>query len=417
MKILYLNGADIEGGAAKAAIRLLHGVQAKGADARLYVQRKKGNDSLVDGPSSLLGRVSGRLRPAIEQFVSGINPGKMSGPFCSAYLPDGLAAQASHVTPDLIHLHWVARMMRLETMARFSVPLVWTMHDSWAFTGGCYLPGGCVRYRESCGACPMLNSSREDDLSHRIWLRKKQAWSGLNLTIVAPSRWMADCAKSSSLFRDVPVEVIPNGIDTSRFTPIDKRKAREALSLPPDRKLILFGAKGLANDRNKGCHLLVEALRLLASSPEQTQMELVIFGSAASNPASDFSLKTHFQGWQQDEVRLALLYAAADVFVFPSIQESLGYTAMEAMACGTPCVAFNQGGVPDLIDHLKNGYLAVPFEAADLARGIAWALNGKDHRQLLSAHARGKIEQGFTLEKVAEQHMELYKSLLSNIII
>lgn len=413
MKILYLNSADVEGGAAKAVTRLLQGVRARGADARLYVQRKQEALPFVDGPTSLYGRISSRVRPAIEQLVAGIKPGSMNGPFCAAYLPDGLLAQAAHAAPDLIHLHWVARMMRLETLARFSVPLVWTMHDSWAFTGGCYLPGDCTRYKESCGRCPILNSTEENDLSRRIWHRKKKAWQGLNLAIVAPSRWMADCARSSSLFRDVRVEVIPNGIDTDRFAPADRRTAREALSLPLDKKLLLFGAKGGSSDRNKGFHLLTEALRLLAAAPGREQIELVIFGEAVTAQPNAYGFKTHYLGWQQDETRLAQLYAAADVFVFPSLQESLGYTAMEAMACGTPCVAFNQGGVPDLIDHRLNGYLAAPFEPADLAHGIAWVLAENSKRKQLSAEARNKIVHGFALEKVAQQHMTLYTALVN----
>jgi glycosyltransferase involved in cell wall biosynthesis len=410
MKILYLNGADIEGGAAKAATRLLQGVHAQEADARLYVQRKYGVAPLVDGPRSLLGKALGRTRPTIEQLIFGIKQGKMNGPFCASFLPDGLLMQVSDRSPDIIHLHWVARMMRLETLRSFTVPIVWTMHDSWAFTGGCYLPGDCTRYRESCGKCPMLISSDDDDLSRRIWQRKKKAWHSLNLTVIAPSRWMADCAKSSSLFRDVRVEVIPNGIDIHRFAPVDQRTAREVLSLPRDKKLILFGAKGVTSDRNKGFHLLAEALRLLASTPEHNHMELVMFGSMGSSPISDYGFKTHYLGWQPDEARHALLYAAADVFVFPSIQESLGYTAMEAMACGTPCVAFNQGGVPDLIDHRQNGYLAVPYEPVDLAQGITWILDD-NNQKTLSVRARNKIEYEFALEKVAERHMVLYREL------
>lgn len=412
MKVLYLNGADIEGGAAKAAMRLLRGVHAQGADARLYVQRKRGTDSLINGPASLFGKVSSRVRPTLEQLLSGIDPDKMNGPFCASYLPDGLAKLASDAAPDLIHLHWVARMMRLETLARFTVPLVWTLHDPWPFTGGCYLPGDCTRYRESCGRCPILNSSKDDDLSRRIWQRKKKAWDGLNLTLVAPSRWMADCAASSSLFRDVRVEIIPNGIDTDFFKPVERQLARGKLSLPQDKKLILFGSKGVASDRNKGFHLLAEALHLLAPTSGFDRMELVIFGAQAPDQPADYGLSAHYLGWQADETRLAQLYAAADVFVFPSIQESLGYTAMEAMACGTPCVAFHQGGVPDLIDHGQNGYLARPLEPADLARGIAWVLEDDGRWEELCRNARKKIEDDFAIEKVVQRHIDLYRQIL-----
>jgi glycosyltransferase involved in cell wall biosynthesis len=411
MKILYLNGADLEGGAAKAATRLLQGVRNQGTDARLYVQRKSGAHSLVDGPG-LLGKGFGRVRPTIEQLLLGINPSETKGPFCAAYLPDGLASLAADRVPELIHLHWVARMMRLETLARFKVPLVWTMHDSWAFTGGCYLPGDCIRYRESCGQCPVLNSTRDDDLSRWTWQRKEKAWRGLNLTVVAPSRWMAAGAKSSALFRDLRVEVIPNGIDLKHFQAVDRLTAREKLSLPADKKLILFGAKGAASDRNKGFHLLIEALRLLGSSVGHDRAEVVLFGEPESSLSADYCFKTHCLGWQEDEARLAMLYAAADVFVLPSIQETLGYTVMEAMACGTPCVAFNQGGVPDLIDHRENGYLAFPFEPVDLARGIAWILENRLRWEELSANSRCKIANNFALEKVAKRHLDLYHDIL-----
>ena len=411
MKILYLNGADVEGGAAKAATRLLQGVTDQGVDARLYVQRKSGNLPLVDGPG-LSGKIFGRLRPTIEQRLLDVKPAKITGPFCGSYLPDGLASLASKRAPDLIHLHWVARMLRLETLARFQAPLVWTMHDSWAFTGGCYLPGDCTRYRESCGRCPVLNSSAENDLSRRIWQRKEKSWRGLNLTVVAPSRWMAACARSSALFRGLRVEVIPNGIDLKRFQTTDRRAAREMLSLPPDKKLILFGAKGATSDRNKGFHLLEDALLLLSTTVDRDQVEIVIFGSAEAGPLADYGFNTSYLGWQADEARLALLYAAADVFVLPSIQESLGYTVMESMACGTPCVAFDQGGVPDLIDHLKNGYLAHPFEPADLARGIAWTLENLPRWEELSLNSRKKITDEFSVEKVATRHIELYRDIL-----
>jgi glycosyltransferase involved in cell wall biosynthesis len=409
VKILYLNGADIEGGAAKAATRLLRGVHAQGADARLYVQRKSGKDPLIDGPRSLLGKAFSFARPTIEQHLLGIKPGNMSGPFCTAYLPDGLARQVSNSAPDLIHLHWVARMMRLETLARFTVPLVWTMHDSWAFTGGCYLPGDCTRYRDACGKCPMLNSSMENDLSRRIWQRKKKAWDSLNLTLIAPSHWMADCARSSSLFGHTRIEVIPNGVDVQSYKPVERHTARERFSLPHDKKLILFGAKSATQDPNKGFHLLIEAMRELTT--KDNQAELVIFGTAESEKLSDLGFKTHYLGWQSDDAALSQLYSAADVLVLPSIQESLGYTVMEAMACGTPCVAFNQGGVPDLIDHQQNGCLAQPYDPSDLARGIAWTMENTNRWEELSCNARRKIDTVYAIENVAKRHLELYREL------
>jgi glycosyltransferase involved in cell wall biosynthesis len=408
MKVLHLNGADIEGGAARAATRLLQGLTEVGVDARLHVQRKYGTATQVDGPRSLLEKAMNAARPTLEQLLFGTTSGKVNGPFSAAFLPDGLLAKVDGTAPDIVHLHWVARMMRLETLQRFNVPIVWTMHDSWAFTGGCYLPGNCTRYRESCGKCPVLKSTREDDLSNRIWRRKQKAWERLDLTIIAPSHWMAACARASSLFRNSRIEVIPNGLDLNRFKPSDQRRARDILSLPQDKKLILSGAKGATSDRNKGFHLLSEALRELADSTHNNSTELLIFGSTEPGSSPNLGFKTHYLGWQNDEVGLARLYAAADVFVLPSLQENLPFTVMEAMACGTPCVAFNQGGVPDLIDHQQNGYLATLYEPADLARGIAWVLDDNERLNELAGRAREKIIGTFALEMIAGRHLELY---------
>ncbi len=413
MKVLYLNGADVEGGAAKAAMRLLDGVHNLGIDAHLTVQRKYGNHPLVEGPATICGRLSSRIRPTVEQLIVGINPRNLNGPFCAAYLPDRLVAQATTSAPDIIHLHWVARMMKLETLSRFNKPLVWTMHDSWAFTGGCYIPSDCTRYQEACGKCPVLGTDQASDLSNRIWQRKQKNWRDLNLTLIAPSNWMATCARASSLFCNSPIEVIPNGINTRLFAPCDQLIARNKLSLPQDKKLILFGAKGGTSDRNKGYHLLNEALHYLASSTAlRDTTELLVFGSTGQNESQNPHFKTHHMGWQHDETNLALHYAAADVFVLPSLHESLGFTVMEAMACGTPVVSFNQGGVPDLVDHLHNGYLAPAYDPVELARGIAWTVEDHSRWRMLSAHAREKILRVFTIEKVAEQHVRLYESML-----
>jgi glycosyltransferase involved in cell wall biosynthesis len=412
MRIFHFNGSDSEGGTSKAALRLLHGLHDEGAETALYVQRKSGCDPLVAGPDSLFAKALGRTRPSMEETLLGIPPRKVQGPFCAAWLPDGLLRRAAGFAPDIIHLHWVARMMRLETLARFRVPLVWTLHDSWPFTGGCYLPLDCTRYRESCGDCPVLGSSRQEDLSRKVWSRKKAAWRGLDLTLIAPSRWMAQRARESSLFSTARIEVIPNGLDTGRYQPVDKRAARESLSLPQGKKLLLFGARGGTGDPNKGFHLLREALRDLAGGPLRDSIELVIFGATLPQEPLELGFKAHYLGWLGDDASLARLYGAADLFVFPSIQESLGYTAMEAMACGTPCVAFRQGGVPDLIDHEENGYLARPYQAADLARGIAWVLEGAERGKELSNAARTKIVQEFALDRVARRHLALYREIL-----
>jgi glycosyltransferase involved in cell wall biosynthesis len=412
MKILFVNRSDTEGGAARGAIRLLERMRAQKTDVGLYVQTKTGGNPFVFAPAAGFGKAMGGVRRVLESILFGLPFRKMQGLFSPAFLPERLSTRFSAFAPDIIHFHWVARMMRLETLCRFKVPIVWTLHDSWPFTGGCFLPRDCNRYKETCGRCPVLGSSRGEDLSRRVWRRKRNAWQNLNLTLIAPSRWMADCAQASSLFRDLRVEVIANGLDVMRFQPTDMRSARTHLSLPLDKKLILFGAKAATRDRNKGFHLLVRSLHEMAASKWRDEIELVVFGSSQPDPPPDLDLKVHYMGWQNDDATLACLYAAADVFILPSLQENLPYAVMEAMACGTPCIAFRQGGVPDLIDHEQNGYLARPFDPADLARGIRWILEDHERREELAARARRKVIQEFAIEKIAGLHLDLYRELL-----
>jgi glycosyltransferase involved in cell wall biosynthesis len=414
MKIVFLNASQ-EGGAAKASLRLMKGVQDKGMDARLIVQLKTGDDPSVIGPQTKIEIAMGSVLPRLEWLCVGLYARKKGCFFSPALMPDRLPSRVAKFGPDIVHLHWVANgFMRVETIKRFDRPVVWTLHDSWAFTGGCHVPLDCTRYRESCGKCPVLGSSLTPDPSRWLWRRKRRAWRGLNLTMVAPSHWLAKCAQDSSLFRNTRVEVIPNGLDLERYKPVDKRTARERLALPQEKKLILFGGKNCTGDRNKGFHILAEALRELAAKGWRDTAELVVFGSSAPAQLPELGLKSHYLGWLNDELTIALLNAAADVSVVPSIQEALSYAAMESMACGTPCVAFEQGGISDVIEHDRTGYLARPYEPNDLAHGIAWVLGNDERRGSLSIQARLKAEQEFAIAKVAERYVELYREILDN---
>jgi glycosyltransferase involved in cell wall biosynthesis len=414
MKILMLNTYDDWGGAAKAASRLNRGLRDIGIDSRLLVQYKKCAAGGIIGANNLFARGCYGMRTVLGTVPVRLYRNKPVYNFSPALMPDRLSARIGGIAPDVVHLHWIAAgFMRIETLGRLKRPLVWTLHDSWAFTGGCHMPYDCVRYRESCGSCPVLGSRREADLSRRVWQRKEKAWRDLNLTVVAPSRWLAGCARTSSLFSSIRIEVIPNGLDTSVFKPVDRRQARNLLGLPGRKKLILFGGISITSDPNKGFRFLLPALRSLAAMGFQDEAELIVFGSSEPAEAPDFGMKANYLGRLREDARLALLYSAADVFIAPSMQENLPYTVMESMACGTPCVAFNQGGMSDLIDHEATGYLARPFEEGDFAKGIGLFLKNDGTRQETSLRCRRKVEDTFTLEKIAGRYVELYRNIES----
>ncbi|WP_027713881.1 glycosyltransferase family 4 protein [Desulfuromonas sp. TF] len=411
MKVLMLNTFDATGGAARTASRLLSGVRSRGVHADMLVQFKSGHsDDILCSPNPLR-KLARRLKVFVGTLPVRLYPKNPENNFSPALLPERVPGEIADIDPDIIHLHWIcAGFLRVETLRTFNRPIIWTLHDSWAFTGGCHVPFDCTRYRENCGVCPVLGSASEKDLSRWTWNRKAKAWRDLDLTVVTPSRWLADCARSSSLFRDVRVEVIPNGLETETFQPLDKVSSRNSLGLPQGEKIILFGAVRGMSDPNKGFHLLTGALKEVAR--ESNGSLAVVFGSSAPAGMPDLGMPVRFLGRIDDDHSLARIYSAADVFVAPSMQENLPNTVMEAMACGTPCVAFRQGGVPDLVDHEVSGYLAQPFDTGDLARGIEWVLGDDDRRARLSVEARRKITAEFSLAEVSERYVNIYRELL-----
>ena len=282
----------------------------------------------------------------------------------------------------------------------------------WPFTGGCHYSEDCDRYRQSCGSCPLLSSHKESDLSRWVWQRKATAWRDLDLTIVSPSEWMADCARDSALLGKRSIEVIPHGLNTRVYKPIDRTVARQALNLPLSKTLILFGAVRATDDPRKGFHLLQPALSKLLRLNQDGEIELVVFGSAESKTFTDLGYPTHALGQLRDDLSLALAYSAADVMVVPSLQESFGQTASEALACGVPVVAFKTTGLIDIIDHQQDGYLAEPFDVDDFARGMAWVLENPDRHQAMSIAARQKVETKFTLELQAQRYQDLFQNRL-----
>jgi glycosyltransferase involved in cell wall biosynthesis len=282
----------------------------------------------------------------------------------------------------------------------------------WPMTGGCNYNEGCDRYQHTCGSCPQLFSQRESDLSRWIWRRKARAWKNLNLSLVAPSRWMAQCAAESSLFRDRRIEVIPGGLDTHTYRPIPRQTARELLNLPQNKHLVLFGAPGAVTDKRKGFHLLLPALQNLSQAGWGDRLEIVVFGASQAESSARLSFKTHYLGKLSDDITLALAYSAADVMVVPSLQESFGQTASESLACGTPVVAFNSTGLKDIVDHQQNGYLAKPFEVDDLAQGIAWVLEEDDRRQALAQAAREKAIRSFSVALQADRYQSLFQEIV-----
>ncbi len=413
MNVLLVNTYDSGGGAARAAYQLHQGFHKIGIASQMLVQTKRTDNQTIIPQKAKLNQKIAQFIPNLTTLPLPLYRQREKLLFSPQWFPDRLVSQVTQIAPDIINLHWLCwGFVQIETLPKFKKPLVWTFHDMWPFTGGCHYSSKCERYQESCGTCPQLHSNNNRDLSHWVCERKAKAWRNLNLTIVTPSLWLAKCVSSSSLFKDQRVEVIPHGLDIQRYKPTDKKVAREILNLPQDKQLVSFGSVSPTSDPRKGFHLLQPALQSLIQAGWQDKIELVIFGSSKQKDTVELGLKCHYIGRLNDDISLALVYTATDVFVAPSVQEVFGLTVMEALACGTPSIGFNIGGIPDIIDHQSNGYLARPFEIEDLAQGIAWILENPERYKKLSNNAREKAKQEFTQELQAQRYSSLFEEIL-----
>jgi len=406
MKVVLLNTYE-KGGAAYACQRLLQGLNSVEAEVTMIVRGRTHTSGVISADSSHCGF----LRALLEGLPLHAYPNHQRHNFSSAWVPARGVNSAIQLSPDIVHLHWIPQgFVRVEDLKMLRCPIIWTLHDSWPFTGGCHLPGNCRRYEQACGYCPVLGSQRENDWSRHIWRRKIDAWKNVPLTIVSPSRWLATRAFSSSIFAGRRIEVIPNGININVFCPGDRLIARKQLGISETRRLVLVGANHVFSDPNKGIDLLQQALSCLDESLQRSA-DLVIFGENCNRPLLGFSLAVSNLGSITNDELLVSLYRAADIFVVPSRQENLPNMILEAMACGTPCVAFEVGGIPELITHDVNGYLATPYEVEDLAAGLSQLLMHESRRSAMGEASRKWVENHVSIEHVVNRYLELYLEL------
>jgi glycosyltransferase involved in cell wall biosynthesis len=415
VKVLILSTNELEGGAARAAYRLHQGLLEQGTDSHMLVQSRSTEHPRVHAPQAKINRGLSAIRPTLDQLPMALfAPAGRQG-FAAQWFPDQLAGRVKRLQPDILNLHWVCKgFLKIETLSHFSAPIVWTFHDMWAMTGGCFYAGDCAAFQQECGKCPKLESRRGNDLSRWVWRRKKRAWRDVAVTVVCPSRWMARQAAQSALFAGRRIEVIPNGLDLQRFRPFERSQARDMLGLPQNKHLLLFSAVRASHNPYKGFSLLPAIFERLSGIGALDQVELVVLGETDAQAVSSMPVHTHLLGHLHDEVSLALAYSAADVLLAPSLQDNFPNSVLEALACGTPVVAFNVGGIPEMVEHQADGYLVDAGDTASFAAGVRWILEDAGRRAVLSGQARQRAVAQFDQSIQVRRYLELYAQLLGS---
>ena len=418
MRVLIVNTSERAGGAAVAANRLMEALNNNGVKAKMLVREKVTENITV---ASLPHKMFSQWHFLWERWCI----------FCHLHFSRknlfglDIANSGSDITSlpefkeaDVVHLHWVNQGMLslngIKKIIKSGKPIVWTMHDMWPASSICHLTLGCHHYTSGCGNCKYLpGGGGKNDLSAKVWRKKQKLYQSGNISFVTCSRWLAGEAKLSALLSGQRIHTIPNPIDTHIYHVMDKKEARFRVTLPADKRIILFIAQRATNPY-KGMNFLIEACQLMvAEHPEMKENTCVaILGGHSEELVSQLPFHAISLGYVNDDKRIVDIYNASDVFVLPSLSENLPNTIMEAMACGVPSVGFKVGGIPEMIDHKKNGYVANYRDAKDLASGIHWIL-AEAEPDVLQKACLAKVMHNYSQHAVALNYIEIYNEAMA----
>ena len=418
MKVLIVNTSELTGGAAVAANRLMKALKNNGVQAKMLVRDKQTDDISVVG----IGKGwRSRLAFLWERWCIFTRLH-----FSKTHLFElDIANAGIDITrlpefqeADVIHLHWINQgflsLSGIQKMIDSGKPIVWTMHDIWPATAICHYARGCRKFSSNCSKCPLLPQSNMCDFANRIWKRKQRVFHQHSVSFVACSKWLAEEARKSMLLKEQVVTNIPNPIDTHVFQPQDQTMSRKEVGLPTDgRKIILFVSQRVTDER-KGMEYFVKAVsKMVEQHPEMVKTTAIaILGGHSEVLENHLELSVFPLGYINDANRIVKVYSSSDMFVIPSLEDNLPNTIMEAMSCGVPCVGFEVGGIPEMIDHQKNGYVARFRDVDDLSAGMYWVLN-EASREELRAQALRKVLREYSQQRVALKYTEVYNKAIA----
>jgi glycosyltransferase involved in cell wall biosynthesis len=414
IRVLHLAQSDGGGGANKAAFRLHRSLRDLGLASTFHPGRKIGDDpDVIPAWPPIAGDFFSKLGAWLDSHSLDFYPHRRGDVFSPIRFCYGRPRRQLVAAADIVCLHWIAgSFLHPRDLARLERPLVWRLSDLWPFTGGCHFPGPCRKFENGCGACPSLGSAADGDLAARGFAARERYYDALDLTVVAPSRWIAEEAKRSKLFRGRRIVHIATGIDISTFRPLPRTEARRLLDLPADVPMLLFGAMDSTSNSRKGFAPLRQALGRFARSPSARGAVAVVFGGETDAAKEVEGLPLIHVGKIPSPERLARLYAAADVLVAPFIEDNLPNVVLEALACGTPVAAFSAGGIPDAVEHRRNGILVPVGDADALADGIAWVLDPA-RKPALDAAARATAQARFDIVQCARAYRDLFAEIIA----
>ena len=421
MKILQVSTYDIRGGAARAANRLHRGLRHMGQDCCMLVRYKETDDDFVsalDQKQETDEKAFFLEVPIQEQYISAHRTDISNTLFSLPYPGYDISRSPLVQNADIINLHWVSQFqspVTLKHVFALGKPVVYTLHDQWAFTGGCHYASGCKKYQSSCNACPQL-ANDPFSLSEAILRDKEVLFQNANLTIVTPSRWMGHCARESCLFKSLRVEVIANSLETDLYSPLPKDQAKARLEIPDDTVTFLFGAID-GTEKRKGFTELIGAMKSSLENEffqellRKDRLRLICFGRP-NDQLESMGIPVVSLGRLGTDEEIGDVYSAADIFILPSLEDNLPNTILESMSCATPVVAFDVGGVSDMVTDGVNGLLVKAFDTRQMGEAIVTLALDPEKRLSMGKAGRERALRDYTLDVQAGNYLNLYDDLL-----
>lgn len=420
LNIVLLSYHNQNGGAGIACGRLAKALSKLGHQVTYLVQEKTGTDEAISINNNGFKKIIAWLRFILERlyFLRHEKDKSIRFLFNPGVFGQDLTQHPDIKSADIIHLHWMnfgfMGISDIAKLLKIGKPVVWTLHDMWAFTGGCHHSGDCTRYEVNCGQCKFVSQAVHWDISHKLWAKKAIEFNSDQLKIITCSKWLKEKAASSTILYHRTIVQIPNAIDTHLFKPGNKLAAKVKLGLNPNKTYLLFVAMRV-NAPAKGFQYLEKALKIWSNEnpTRSSETELIIVGGSMDlEITGSLPLKVNAMGQILDSSKMIDIYHAADMFITPSLEENLPNTIMEAMACGTPCIGFNTGGIPEMIAHKINGYVAEKSDSNDLAVGIHWLF---ENLETSSKAGRSFVEKNYSEEVVSQQHIDFYSKSIQDV--
>ena len=411
MKIIHISHSDGNSGAGIAAKRIHEALESNKENYKslLLVNRNFNSDLKIIKKRNLMDKLFVISKLYLERFLIKLLNYKDKNFHSLSIFSSKINSEINKIDPDIVNLHWVQHeMISIEEIGKIKKPIVWTLHDAWPFSSTNHYPSSTSKE-----IMPLNDYINKNDipLNKRIdkWCleRKLKSWKQ-PMKIVCPSNWIAKCARDSELMKNWDINVIPNPLNTNIFFPINKKKARNFLQIPLNKKLIVFGALDGTKDLRKGGDLLFKTLNILKEI--NNDFNLITFGkSDAINKETGLSVDCFDMGFISKDKDLALIYSAADILIMPSRMESFGQVASESMACGTAVIGFNTSGIKDIIDDNENGFLVRRFDCSEMAAKINIYLRNDSMRKSFESKAREKALKMWSYNVVASKYINLYK--------